>query len=41
MNNQKGGSLASDYVMALTSRPCDKLEFPLPEKVNFKFKTVS
>lgn len=40
MNNQKGGSLASDYVMALTSRPCDKLEFPLPEKVNFKFSDI-
>jgi len=40
MNNQKGGSLSSDYVMALMSRPCDKLEFPLPEKVNFTFTDI-
>lgn len=36
---QRGGSLASDYVMALTQRPCN-VNFPLPEKVNFSVQEI-
>ena len=36
---QRGGSLASDYVMALTERPCN-VNFPLPEKVNFSVQEI-
>jgi hypothetical protein len=36
---QRGGSLASEYVMALTERPCN-VNFPLPEKVNFSVQEI-
>ena len=37
--SQKGGSAASDYVMALTDKPC-AATFPLPEKVNFSVQEI-
>jgi hypothetical protein len=37
--NQKGGSAASDYVMALTDKPCANT-FPLQEKVNFSVQEL-
>ena len=36
---QRGGSLASEYVMSLTERPCN-VNFPLPEKVNFSVQEI-
>jgi len=38
-NKQRGGSLASDYVMELTKRPCDA-QFPAPEKLAFNPKEI-
>ena len=37
--NQKGGSAASDYVMALADKPCANT-FPLQEKVNFSVQEL-